>query len=58
MKNRRMPESSELSEKAKAEIKTLAREHSGLMGDVDSLSEPVKSIVRFIKRIAEGGEDR
>ena len=56
--DRRIPEASELSERAREEIKTLAREYSGLMGDVDSLPEPVKSVVRFIKRIAEGGEAR
>jgi hypothetical protein len=55
MKNRRMPESSELSEKARAEIKDLAEKYSGLLGDEDSLSEPVKSVVMFIKGIAEGG---
>jgi predicted CopG family antitoxin len=56
--DRRMPESSELSEKAREEIKRLAMEYSGLLGDVDSLPEPVKSVVWFIRRIAEGGEDK
>ena len=58
MKNRRMPESSELSEKARGEIKDLAEKYSGLLGDVDSLPEPVKSLVLCIRRIAEGEEDR
>ena len=56
--DRRIPESSELSEKTKEEIKDLAEKYSGLLGDVNSLPEPVKSLVWFIRRIAEGGEDR
>ena len=51
--DRRMPESSELSEKAMVEIKDLAERYSELLRDVDSLPEPVKSIALFIKRMAE-----
>ena len=45
--DRRMPESSELSEKARGEIKDLAEKYSGLLGDVECLPEPVKSLVWF-----------
>ena len=51
--DRRMPESSELSEKAREEIKDIANKYSGLLGDVDSLPEPVKSVVWFIKKMTE-----
>jgi len=50
--DRRMPESSELSEKAREEIKRLADQYSGLFRDADSLPEPVKSVVWFIKKTA------
>jgi hypothetical protein len=36
-RDRRIPESLELSEKAREEIKRLPEEHSGLLGDADSL---------------------
>ena len=35
------------------EIKRLADQYSGLFYDADSLPEPVKSVVRFIKKMAE-----
>ena len=54
LRDRSIPESSELSGKASEEIKRLADQYSGLLGDADSLPEPVKSVGRFIKRIAEG----
>ncbi|NQE53085.1 hypothetical protein C5S29_05790 [ANME-1 cluster archaeon GoMg3.2] len=40
------------------EIKRLADQYIGLLGDADSLSEPVKSVVRFIKKIAEEKEGK
>ena len=49
----RIPESSELSEKAREEIKRLAGVYSGLLGDADSLPEPLKSVVWFIKEMAK-----
>ena len=52
-----MPESSELSEKVRQEIKRLAGVYSGLLGDADSLPEPVKSVVWFIKKMAEAKEE-
>ena len=48
-----MPESSELSEKTKEEIKDPAEKYSGLLGDVEYLPEPVKSVVWFIKKMTE-----
>jgi hypothetical protein len=51
--DRRIVESLELSEKARQEIKRLADQYSGLLGDADSLPEPVKSVVRFIKEMAD-----
>ena len=42
-----------LSEKVREEIKRLADQYSGLSSDVDSLSEPVKSVVWFIKEMVE-----
>jgi hypothetical protein len=48
-----MPESSELSEKARQEIKRLADQYSGLLGDANSLPEPLKSVVMSIKKMAE-----
>ncbi len=56
-RDRSIPESSELSEKAREEIKRLADQYSGLFGDADSLAEPVKSVVRFIKEMAEAKEE-
>ena len=51
--DRSIPESSELSEKVWEEIKRLADPYSGLLGDADSLPEPVKSVVWVIKEMAE-----
>jgi hypothetical protein len=39
------------------EIKRLADQYSGLFCDADSLSEPVKSVGRFIKKMTEGKEE-
>ena len=52
-RDRRIPKSSELSEKAREEIKRLADPYSGLLEDADSLPEPVKSVGRLIKEMAE-----
>ena len=52
-RDRSIHESSELSEKARQEIKRLADQYSGLLEDADSLPEPVKSVVWFIKKMAE-----
>ena len=52
-RDRKIPESSELSGKASEGIKRLADPYSGLLGDADSLPEPVKSVGRFIKEMAE-----
>ncbi|MBE9593619.1 MAG: hypothetical protein IMF19_09070 [Proteobacteria bacterium] len=53
MKNRRMPESSELSEKARAELKNIFEKYPGLMEDVDKLPEPLRGVLVFLKRVAE-----
>ncbi|MBE9592091.1 MAG: hypothetical protein IMF19_01290 [Proteobacteria bacterium] len=56
-RDRRIPETSELREKAREEIKRLADQYSGLLGDADSLSESVKSVVWFIKKMTEAKEE-
>jgi len=56
-RDRKIHESSELSEKSRQEIKRLAEEYSGLLGDADILPEPVKSVVLFIKKMAEAKEE-
>lgn len=56
--DRRIPESSELSEKAREEIKDIANKYSGLLEDVDILPEPIKSVVLFIKKMVEEEEGK
>ena len=56
-RDRSIPESSELSEKARQEIKRLADQYSGLLEDVDSLPEPVKSAARIINKRTEAKEE-
>ena len=51
--DRRMPESSELSEKARAELKNIFEKYPGLLEDVDILPEPLRGGLVFVKRVAE-----